>query len=79
MPALLVPFPFAADDHQTANARVFEKAGAAILTHEKDLEAKTITDMLSELDDGILKNMSESMLNLADPAAAAQIVNVIEG
>ncbi len=79
LPALLVPFPFAADDHQTANARVFEKAGAAILTHEKDLEAKTITDMLSELDDGILKNMSESMLNLADPAAAAQIVNVIEG
>ena len=79
LPALLVPFPFAADDHQTANARVFEKAGAAILIHEKDLEAKTITDMLSELDDGILKNMSESMLNLTNPAAAAQIVNVIEG
>ena len=74
-----MPFPFAADDHQTANARVFEKAGAAILIHEKDLEAKTITDMLSELDDGILKNMSESMLNLTNPAAAAQIVNVIEG
>ncbi len=79
LPALLVPFPFAADDHQTANAMVFEKAGAAILIHEKDLEAKTITDMLSELDDGILKNMSESMLNLTNPAAAAQIVNVIEG
>ena len=79
LPALLVPFPFAADDHQTANARVFEKAGAAILIHEKDLEAKTVTDMLSELDDGILKNMSESMLNLTNPAAAAQIVNVIEG
>ena len=79
LPALLVPFPFSADDHQTANARVFEKAGAAILAHEKDLEAKTITDMLSELDDGILESMSESMLNLADPAAAAQIVNVIEG
>ena len=53
LPALLVPFPFAADDHQTANARVFEKAGAAILTHEKDLKAKTITDILSKLDDGI--------------------------
>jgi UDP-N-acetylglucosamine--N-acetylmuramyl-(pentapeptide) pyrophosphoryl-undecaprenol N-acetylglucosamine transferase len=79
LPALLVPFPFAADDHQTANARVFEKAGAAVLTHEKDLEAKTITDMLFELDDGSLESMSESMLNLADPDAAAQIVNVIEG
>lgn len=79
LPALLVPFPFAADDHQTANARVFEKAGAAVLTHERDLEAKTITDMLFELDDGSLESMSESMLNLADPDAAAQIVNVIEG
>ena len=75
----MVPFPFAADHHQTANARVFEKAGAAVLTHEKHLEAKTITDMLFELDDGSLESMSESMLNLADPDAAAQIVNVIEG
>jgi UDP-N-acetylglucosamine--N-acetylmuramyl-(pentapeptide) pyrophosphoryl-undecaprenol N-acetylglucosamine transferase len=79
LPALLVPFPFAADDHQTANARVFEKAGAAILTHEKDLKAKTITDILSKLDDGTLESMSQSILNLAVPDAAAQIVNVIEG
>ena len=35
--------------------------------------------MLFELDDGSLESMSESMLNLADPDAAAQIVNVIEG
>ncbi len=79
LPALLVPFPFAADDHQTANARVYEKAGAAVLTQQRDLEAKTITDMLTELNDGHLESMAESMRNLADPDAAAQIANVIEG
>jgi UDP-N-acetylglucosamine--N-acetylmuramyl-(pentapeptide) pyrophosphoryl-undecaprenol N-acetylglucosamine transferase len=79
LPALLVPFPFAADDHQTANARVFEKAGAAVLTQQRDLDAKTITDMLAELNDGHLESMSQSMRDLADPDAAAQIANVIEG
>lgn len=79
LPALLVPFPFAADDHQTANARVFEKAGAAVLTQERDLESRTIREMLVELNDGYLESMSESMRNLADLDAAAQIANVIEG
>ena len=79
LPALLVPFPYAADDHQTANARVFEKAGAAVLTQERDLEAKTITDMLAELNEGHLESMSDSMRDLADPDAVTQIANVIEG
>ena len=79
LPALLVPFPFAADDHQTANARVYEKAGAAVLTKQDDLEAKTIKNMLAELNDGHLESMAQSMKNLADPDAAAQIASVIEG
>jgi UDP-N-acetylglucosamine--N-acetylmuramyl-(pentapeptide) pyrophosphoryl-undecaprenol N-acetylglucosamine transferase len=79
LPALLVPFPYAADDHQTANARVYEKAGAAVLTQQRDLEAKTIRDMLTELNDGHLESMSGAMRDLADPDAAAQIANVIEG
>ena len=36
-------------------------------------------DILSKLDDGTLESMSQSILNLAVPDAAAQIVNVIEG
>jgi UDP-N-acetylglucosamine--N-acetylmuramyl-(pentapeptide) pyrophosphoryl-undecaprenol N-acetylglucosamine transferase len=79
LPALLVPYPFAADDHQTANARVFEKAGAAVLTPERDLDAKTIREMLVELNESHLESMSKSMKDLADPDAAAQIANVIEG
>lgn len=79
LPALLVPFPFAADDHQTANARVYERAGAAVMSQQSDLEAKTIADMLTELNDGHLESMAQSMRDLADPDAAAQIANVIEG
>ena len=79
LPALLVPYPFAADDHQTANARVFEKAGAAVLSPERDLDAKTVREMLVELNDGHLESMAKSMRNLADSDAAAQIANVIEG
>jgi UDP-N-acetylglucosamine--N-acetylmuramyl-(pentapeptide) pyrophosphoryl-undecaprenol N-acetylglucosamine transferase len=74
-----VPFPYAADDHQTANARIYEKAGAAVLTQQRDLEATTIKDMLTELNDGHIESMSGAMRDLADPDAAGQIANVIEG
>ena len=39
---LLVPFPFAADDHQTHNARVFTGHGAAVMCHQADLTADTV-------------------------------------
>lgn len=79
LPALLVPYPHAADDHQTANARVYEKAGAAILLKQDQLNAKGLKAMLSELTDGQLAEMSKAMKGLADPNAAAQIASVIEG
>lgn len=79
LPALLVPYPFAADDHQTANALVFEKAGAAVLRQQNELSAKVIREMLTELNEDHLASMSEAMKSLADPDAAAQIANVIEG
>ncbi len=79
LPALLVPFPFAADDHQTANAKVYEKADAAILKQQSELDEDAIREMLSELNDEILKTMSEAMASLAVSDASAQIANVIEG
>ena len=79
LPALLVPFPFSADDHQTANAEVYEKAQAAVLKQQDELDVATIKDMLASLNDGIIEAMSESMSSLAVPDAAARIVNVLEG
>jgi len=79
LPALLVPFPFAADDHQTANAEVYEKAQAAVLKQQDDLDVATIKEMLASLNDGIIESMSEAMSALAVPDAAAKIANVLEG
>ena len=42
LPAVLVPFPYAIHDHQTKNALVMEKAGAARLVPERDLDKATL-------------------------------------
>ncbi|MFB9147875.1 undecaprenyldiphospho-muramoylpentapeptide beta-N-acetylglucosaminyltransferase [Halomonas alkalicola] len=48
-PALFVPFPFAVDDHQTANARALVEEGAAELLPQTDLTAATLADRLAAL------------------------------
>ena len=79
LPALLVPFPFAADDHQTANAKVYEEARAAVLKQQDELDAATIKGMLTSLNDEIIEAMSDAMASLAVPDAAAKIATVLEG
>lgn len=49
VPSLLVPYPFAADDHQTRNAEVFSKAGAARLLTEKELNADILADTVRDI------------------------------
>ncbi len=80
LPSILVPFPQAAHDHQTFNARALEKAGAARLMAQKDLTASVLADTLLELlgSPGMLVSMSQSALLLATPDAAANVVSVME-
>jgi len=47
--AILVPYPYAVDDHQTLNASVMTKSGAAWLLPQSDLNAKTLAEMLMPL------------------------------
>lgn len=49
VPSLLVPYPTAADDHQTRNAEVFDQAGAACLLKEKDLNADVLADAVRDI------------------------------
>ena len=79
LPALLVPYPFAADDHQTANAEVYEKANAAVLKQQDELNEEGIRDMLTSLNEEIIETMSAAMKSLAVPDAAEKIATVIEG
>jgi UDP-N-acetylglucosamine--N-acetylmuramyl-(pentapeptide) pyrophosphoryl-undecaprenol N-acetylglucosamine transferase len=47
-PAILVPYPFAADDHQAANAVRFAQAGAAVVVSDRELEAGRLRGVLAE-------------------------------
>ena len=47
MPAILVPYPFAAADHQTANARAVEATGAAVVVADADI-AKRLPAIFAE-------------------------------
>ena len=77
-PAILVPFPFAADDHQTVNARSLVDAGAALLMAEKELTAEKLADELRslEVDRGRLGRMSRASGVLGRPEAAREIADV---
>ncbi len=62
-PSILVPYPYAADDHQMANARAFEKAGACIVIAHAAFTAEALA--------GNLMALFEAPQRLADMAAAA--------
>jgi len=76
LPALLVPYPFAADDHQTANAEALVAAGAARMLNENPLGGERVANALREIfeDPERLAAMGHSAAKLARPDAAARIV-----
>lgn len=80
VPSLLVPYPFAADDHQTKNASIFDKAGAGILIPQTELSPQKLTDTVRE----ILKNdkkrtdMQNAARKIAHLDAAERIADAIE-
>jgi len=75
LPAILVPYPHAAGNHQEFNARSVEKAGAAITILEKELTTETLAQAISTLyrDRSIRREMARASLNLARPNAARTI------
>ena len=72
-PAILVPYPFATADHQTKNARFFERAGGAITVPETELGR--VADLARSLigDPERLKEMGDAMKRVAKPDAAEEI------
>jgi UDP-N-acetylglucosamine--N-acetylmuramyl-(pentapeptide) pyrophosphoryl-undecaprenol N-acetylglucosamine transferase len=74
-PAVFVPFPRAADDHQRVNAQALERAGAAVVAEETSLERVWLADTIGALlgDPARLRRMSEAARKLAHPNAARDI------
>ena len=80
VPSILVPYPTAADDHQTRNAEIFSQAGAAILMPESQLNATTLVEAVgSILSDPKKKAAMVKAANaLAVRDSAAKIANIVE-
>jgi UDP-N-acetylglucosamine--N-acetylmuramyl-(pentapeptide) pyrophosphoryl-undecaprenol N-acetylglucosamine transferase len=74
-PAILVPYPYATADHQTLNARHFERGGGAVVVDQAELER--VPTLAGELlaDTAALARMSAAMKALARPAAADEIAD----
>ncbi len=68
--SILVPFPFAVDDHQSANARFLADAGAAILLPQKELSAQKLAALIGSLDRARLLEMAGKARALGKPDAA---------
>jgi UDP-N-acetylglucosamine--N-acetylmuramyl-(pentapeptide) pyrophosphoryl-undecaprenol N-acetylglucosamine transferase len=71
-PALLVPYPHATADHQTENARYFERGGGAVVVPEPELDLRRqVGELLADTER--LHRMGEAMKSLARPNAADDI------
>jgi len=80
LPTILIPFPYAADDHQTRNAEIFAMRDAAIVVREADLAGDELGRRIREMiDDPVrLHRMSQNAGGLAPKNAAALVVDVME-
>jgi UDP-N-acetylglucosamine--N-acetylmuramyl-(pentapeptide) pyrophosphoryl-undecaprenol N-acetylglucosamine transferase len=75
---VLVPFPFAVDDHQTGNAEFLSEAGAAWLMQQKDLTPERLAGLIGKLDRATLAAMSDRARALAKPDATRQVADICE-
>jgi UDP-N-acetylglucosamine--N-acetylmuramyl-(pentapeptide) pyrophosphoryl-undecaprenol N-acetylglucosamine transferase len=82
VPAILLPYPHAADDHQAANARAFSARGGSITIDQRDVAGR-LDDQLAEMlcfllaNDGLRKQMSAAMCELARPNAAGDVAELV--
>lgn len=79
VPAILIPYPFAAEDHQTYNAEVFTKAGAALAFKQSELTAEVLQNqVLSLLRSPVeLAKMAENAKVIAVPDSADKLASLV--
>src|SRR5271170_586939 len=80
LPSVLVPFPAAADDHQTYNARIFEQAGAGRILVESKTTPEELYEVVAELlaKPELRRAMAEAARGLAGQDAAKRVAEEIE-
>jgi UDP-N-acetylglucosamine--N-acetylmuramyl-(pentapeptide) pyrophosphoryl-undecaprenol N-acetylglucosamine transferase len=80
IPSLLIPFPFAAENHQALNAAIFEREGAAVVVEQGQVSVEAFAREIGALlrDEARLEKMSQSSRNLAPANAAECVADTIE-
>lgn len=81
LPAILIPYPHAAENHQEKNARVLQSAGAAEMILDRDLNSDVLAERVEGLlgDGERLKKMSRAAKGFGRPDAVWDIVALVEG
>ncbi|WP_417227551.1 undecaprenyldiphospho-muramoylpentapeptide beta-N-acetylglucosaminyltransferase [Amphritea sp.] len=76
--SILVPFPFAVDDHQTGNARYLAEAGAALLIQQHELNRDRLINILTEQlnDREVLLDMAQKARQLGQPDASQTVADI---
>ena len=79
-PAILIPYPFAMDDHQTANAEILAKAHAAWLVNQSSLDAPKLAKMLEDVlsTPSVLTERAANAAALGHPDAARRLADIVE-
>jgi UDP-N-acetylglucosamine--N-acetylmuramyl-(pentapeptide) pyrophosphoryl-undecaprenol N-acetylglucosamine transferase len=79
-PAILVPFPFAADDHQARNAEAMERGGAAWLVRDAEMTGEKLFEAVTTLaaTDSALERMAAAARQFAKPGAAGKAADILE-
>lgn len=77
LPALLIPYPYAADDHQRTNARYYEEGGAAMMLPEQELSGDRLAEEILKLvhSPDTLQRMAARMKKMGRPDAAERIID----
>lgn len=78
-PSILIPYPFAAEDHQAYNAAAFAAANAAMVCRQDDLSAESLQEAVMKLieDPERLQAMSKAAASLAIPDSAEQLAKLV--
>lgn len=80
LPAILVPYPYAAENHQEYNARALEDQGAALVLKDQDLSGNKMAELVGELLDNNtrLAQMGQASLQYGRPNALEEILNCLD-
>jgi UDP-N-acetylglucosamine--N-acetylmuramyl-(pentapeptide) pyrophosphoryl-undecaprenol N-acetylglucosamine transferase len=80
LPGILIPFPYATDDHQTRNAEIYAHADAAIILKQSEISGELLARKIREVMENpqLLQQMSANCARLAPSDAAGCVANTME-